>query len=147
MEAGQPPRPTLVVERFINIWPRETCGNPLVDSALRGTYWKLVRLSDAPVRVTAKQREPHLIFANTDLRLSGSGGCNRVTGGFEVDGDTLRLRGMAGTMMACPIGMDQEQRFLQSMTTVERYRIRGSHLELLNAAGVVVARFEAVALR
>jgi uncharacterized lipoprotein YbaY/heat shock protein HslJ len=147
MEASQPPRPTLVVERFINIWPRETCGNPLVDSALRGTYWKLVRLSDAPVRVTEKQREPHLIFANTDLRLSGSGGCNRVTGGFEVDGDTLRLRGMAGTMMACPTGMDQEQRFLQAMTTVERYRIRGSHLELLDAAGAVVARFEAMALR
>jgi heat shock protein HslJ len=147
METTQPPRPTLVVERFVNIWPRETCGNPLVDSPLRGTYWKLVRLSDATVRVAEKQREPHLIFANTELRLSGSGGCNRVTGSFEVDGDKLRLRGMAGTMMACPAGMEQERHFLQAMTTVERYRIRGSHLELLEAAGTVVARFEAVALR
>jgi heat shock protein HslJ len=146
MEASQPPRPSLIVERFINVWPRETCGNPLVDSPLRGTYWKLVRLSDAPVRAAEKQREPHLIFANSELRLSGSGGCNRVTGGFEVDGDTLRLRGMAGTMMACPTGMDQEQRFLQAMTTVERHRIRGNYLELLDAAGAVVARLEAVTL-
>jgi copper homeostasis protein (lipoprotein) len=48
MEAGRPPRLSLVVERFINIWPRERCGNPLVDSPLRGTYWKLVRLSETP---------------------------------------------------------------------------------------------------
>lgn len=54
---------------------------------------------------------------------------------------------MAGTMMACPTGMEQEQRFLQSIERVERYRISGSHLEMLDAAGAVIARFEAVALR
>jgi copper homeostasis protein (lipoprotein) len=32
MEANRPPRLSLVVERFINIWPRESCGNPPVDS-------------------------------------------------------------------------------------------------------------------
>jgi heat shock protein HslJ len=136
-----------VVERFINIWPRESCGNPLVDSPLRGSYWKLVRLSETPVQVAEKQREPHLIFANYEPRISGSGGCNRLTGSFELDGDKLRLRGMAGTMMACPTGMEQEQRFLQSIEKVERYRISGSHLEMLDATGAVIARFEAVALR
>jgi len=147
MEVNQPPRPNVVVERFINIWPRETCGNPLVDSPLRGTYWKLVRLNEAPVRVAETQREPHLIFANYEPRVSGSGGCNRVTGSFELDGDKLHLGRMAGTMMACVDGMEQEQRFLQSLEKVERYRISGSHLEMLGAAGTVIARFEAVALR
>ena len=147
MEANLPPQQSLVVERFINIWPLETCGNPLVDSPLRGTYWKLVRLSDTPVRVAEKQREPHLIFANYEPRLSGNGGCNRLTGGFELDGEKLRLRGTAGTMMACPADMEQEQRLLQSLDKVERYRIRGSHLDMLDGAGEVIARFEAVALR
>jgi putative lipoprotein len=50
------------------------------------------------------------------------GGCNRVMGSFELDGDKLRLRGMAGTMMACVAGMEQEQRFLKSLEKVERYR-------------------------
>jgi heat shock protein HslJ len=54
---------------------------------------------------------------------------------------------MAGTMMACPTGMEQEQRFLQAIEKVESYRIRGSHLEMLDAAGAVIARLEAVALR
>lgn len=147
MEANQPPRLSLVVERFINIWPRESCGNPQVDSPLRGTYWKLVRLGEMPVQMAEKQREPHLIFANFEPRISGSGGCNRVTGSFELDGDKLRLRRMAGTMMACLAGMEQEQRFLQSIGKVERYRISGSHLEMLDAGGAVIARFEAVALR
>jgi copper homeostasis protein (lipoprotein) len=147
MEANRPSQLSLVVERFVNIWPRETCGNPLVDSPLRGTYWKLVRLSETAVQAAEKQREPHLIFANDEPRVSGSGGCDSVTGNFELDGERLRLRGMAGTMMACLAGMEQEQRFLQSMENVERYRIRGSHLEMLDSAGAVIARFEAVALR
>jgi heat shock protein HslJ len=54
---------------------------------------------------------------------------------------------MAGTMMACPTGMEQERRFLESIGKAERYRISGSHLDMLDAAGGVIARFEAVALR
>lgn len=49
--------------------------------------------------------------------------------------------------MACPSGMEQEQRFLHSMENVERYRISGSHLDMLDAAGTLIARFEAVDLR
>jgi heat shock protein HslJ len=49
--------------------------------------------------------------------------------------------------MACSTGMEQEQRFLQSLEKVERYRISGSHLEMLDATAVVIARFEAVASR
>jgi copper homeostasis protein (lipoprotein) len=67
MEANRPPRLSLVVERFINIWPRESCGNPLVDSPLRGTYWKLVRLSETPVQAAEKQREPPLVMEIYDL--------------------------------------------------------------------------------
>jgi uncharacterized lipoprotein YbaY/heat shock protein HslJ/uncharacterized lipoprotein NlpE involved in copper resistance len=146
-EEGQPARATLVLERFIGAWPRESCGNALAESPLRGTYWKLVRLGDHAVMAAAKQREAHLILANDVFRVSGSAGCNRVTGTFELDGDRLRFGQTAGTMMACPEGMEQEKRFLATLAQVERYRIRGSHLELLDADGVARARFEAVALK
>ena len=147
MEESQAPKSTLIVNRFENIFPRETCGQPLSDSPLRGTYWKLVRLNGEPVQAPDKRQEAHLIFAADELRLSGSSGCNRVMGSFKVDGDKLRLGQMAGTMMACLSGMDLEQHFLKTLNKVERYRISGSHLEMLDAAGTVVARFEAVALR
>lgn len=141
------PRPHLVVKRFIGTWPRETCGNTLADSPLRNTYWKLVRLEGAPVPVAEGQTEPHLILASDELRVSGSGGCNRVMGSFELDGDRIRFNQVASTMMACADGMDIEQRFLKSLESVERLRISGSHLDVLDAGGAVVARFEAVTLR
>lgn len=146
IETGRPPQTTLVVERFIAVWPSESCGNTLADSPLRGTYWKLVRLGGEPVAAAAKQREAHLVFSADAFRVAGSGGCNRLTGGFELDGDRLRFGRMASTRMSCPDNMDQEKRFLDALVHVERYRIRGSHLELLDAAGTVYARFEAVAL-
>lgn len=45
MQESQPPQATLIVERYLNVWPRESCGQPLADSPLRGTYWKPVRLN------------------------------------------------------------------------------------------------------
>lgn len=147
MEAGAPPRPTLVVQRFIAVRPGESCDPSQAESPLRGTYWKLLELGGKPVEVGEKQREPHLILAADQAHVSGSGGCNRVMGGFELEGDRLRFGQIAGTLMACPTGMEQEQEFLKSLAKVERYRISGNRLELLDAAGAPVARFEAVALR
>lgn len=125
----------------------ESCGSSLAESPLRGTYWKLVRLEGNPVAAAEKQREAHLVFAIDALRVAGSAGCNRVAGGFELEGDGLRFSQMATTMMSCPDGMDQERRFLEALERVEHYRIRGSRLELLDGTGAVIAGFDAVALK
>lgn len=146
-EEGRAPLATLVVERFVSVRPRETCGTPLADSPLRGTYWKLVRLGQEPVAAAEGQREASLVFDTEEPRVAGSGGCNRINGGFELEGEQLRFGRMAATRMACPDGMDLEQRFLTALGQVQGHRIAGSHLELLDAAGNVAARFEAVALR
>jgi heat shock protein HslJ len=50
-------------------------------------------------------------------------------------------------MIACPEGMQQEKRFLDALEQADQYRIRGSHLDLLDARGATIARFEAVALK
>ena len=147
MEQSHPAQTTLVVEHFIAVRPREHCDNALADSPLRGTYWRLVRLGDDAVTVATQQREAHLVFAAEGSRVAGNGGCNRVFGSFELEGDRLRFSQMGATRMACPDGMGQEQRFLAALAQAERYRIDGSHLELLDATGAVVTRFEAVALK
>lgn len=113
---------------------------------LRGTDWKLVQLEGKPVEAADRQREPHLLFATETQRVSGSGGCNRIMGGFDLDGDTLHLPQMARTMMACLSGMERENRFLQSLGKVARYRIGDGHLEMLDTSGTVLMRFEAVPL-
>ena len=141
-EESLPPLDTLVVERFISLSPQGSCDRLAAHLPLRGTYWKLVRLGDAPVENIAGQAGPQLVFASDALQVSGSGGCNRITGGFTLKGDRLHFGHLAVTMMACVTGMEQEQRFLMSLNHVQRYRISGQQLQLLDDSGTVLATFE-----
>lgn len=117
------------------------------DALLRNTYWKLTYLGDTPSQTTARLQEAHLIFAAHELRVSGSSGCNRIMGGFRLDGDNLHVSQMVATRMACLDGMEQEQLFLKSLNDVAHYRIKGDQLELLDRSGKIIARFVAMALR
>src|SRR5262245_10206829 len=114
---------------------------------LENTYWKLTHLGDAPVTSAEPQRQAHFILNPSDKRVSGSGGCNRFTGGYELNGDRLTFKQMAGTMMACAEGMDTEQKFLGALQHVTRSSINKKQLDLMDASGSVIARFEAVHLR
>jgi copper homeostasis protein (lipoprotein) len=136
-------QPTLVVERFIGIWPGETCGARFATEPLENTYWKLTRLGDAPVTVASQQREPHFILTPESRRVGGSGGCNRLTGSYELHGDQLAFGQMASTRMACLEGNDTEQAFLETLRQVHKWKITGQYLELFDTAGNLVARFEA----
>ena len=134
---------TLVVERFINATPGEICGAQFARADLVNTYWKLTRLRNDAVIVGDKQREPHLVLRSQDRRLSGSGGCNRLMGSYELDGDKLTFGKMAATRMACLDSMDIEQSFLDALAQVKTWKIVGEHLELFDAGGNLLARFEA----
>lgn len=110
---------------------------------LRGTYWKLVELGGSPVAaVEDRRREPGITFAVDEDRVSGSGGCNRFSGGFTLDGEKLTFAPLAATKMACLNGGEIEGGYLLALAGVAGYRIDGTKLELLDAAGGLVARFE-----
>ena len=147
MEQGAPPRHHLVVERFIGFFPGETCGRPGATEQLPGTYWRLTRLEGKPIILAEQQREPSLVFQSGQKRLTGFAGCNRLTGGYEINGDQLGFRGVVSTRMACTQGMDTETAFLQALGKVRGWKIAGQHLELYDESGNQVARFEARALR
>jgi len=56
MEESLPPQDTLVVERFISLSPQGSCDRASGNRPLRGTYWKPLRLGEAPVEVSASKR-------------------------------------------------------------------------------------------
>jgi copper homeostasis protein (lipoprotein) len=132
----------LVPLRFIGVWPGETCGARFDTAPLENSYWKLTRLGDGPVRVGARQREPHLILRPDTARLAGFGGCNRLLGGYRVDGERIELSPVASTMMACPEGMDTEQALVDTLERATSWGIVGEHLELFDADGGRLAGFE-----
>jgi len=110
--------------------------------SLESTYWKLTQLGDDAVTVASQQPEPHLILNSVTGRATGSGGCNRMTGSYQLSGDRLSLGQMASTMMACVEGMETEQAFMKTLGQVSGWSITGRQLELKDAAGQVLARFE-----
>jgi copper homeostasis protein (lipoprotein) len=141
--------PTLVVHRLIGVSPGENCGTRLATAGLFDTYWVLTALNGKPVTVAAKPvpREPSLVLHTEQQRVAGSTGCNRLSGSYTLKGNELSFGTLAGTMMACVEGMEMETAFLEALAQVRRWRIAGIHLELMDAGGAVLARFESRPLR
>ena len=129
-------------ERFVGLWPGETCGPRHSEASLENTYWKLTRLGGRPVETGAGGREISLTLAAKDRRAYGFGGCNRFSGAYELDGKRLVFRQVAATRMACAEGMDREAAFLQALESTASWKIAGEHLELYDAGGAVLLRFE-----
>jgi heat shock protein HslJ len=117
--------------------------HPKAAASLENTHWQLVRLGNMPVMTDSQRQQPYLTFDAKSLRMTGSGGCNRLTGSYKRNGDQLTFGQIASTRMACVQGMETENAFLQALQHVTTWKIAGNQLELLDAAGNLVARFEA----
>ena len=79
-------------------------------------------------------------------RVAGGSGCNRYTGGYAVDGESLTIApGLVTTMMACPEAqMAVERAFLGRLAQVTAFVVDGSRLTLVDAAGAGLLVFEHV---
>jgi heat shock protein HslJ len=122
------------------VTPSKPSGSQALALDLEKTYWKLTQLSGAPV--SGAQTEPNLVLDPTTRRVGGSGGCNQFSGGYQLDGDRIRMSQTVSTMMACAKGLDTEKAFLEALDRARQWRITGQELELLDSSGKVVARFE-----
>jgi len=112
--------------------------------SLENTNWKLTDLGDAPVNSASQEQEAYFVLNSETHRVSGSGGCNRLMGSYELTGDHLTFNQMASTMMACTKGMDTEKKFLDALGLVKTWKISGQQLLLSGSDGKVIARFSAV---
>lgn len=115
---------------------------PQAAAALENTYWKLMRIGTQPAVVYDFKREPHFVLHPPDGRVAGSGGCNRLVGSYSIDDNRISFGQVAGTMMACPQGMEQEQAFHQALISAVRWEITGETLQLFDADGASVAVIE-----
>lgn len=129
---GSPTSVSITLRRF---------GAAQANRPLEATYWKAVELAGKPVPALAANREAHLLF-QAGGRVSGSDGCNRITGGYELKGDSIRFGQMAGTQMACVDTAGLEQAFRAALKSASRLTIAGDRLELFDESGTRVAAFE-----
>ena len=145
MEGGV--RPTVVVDRFSNVWPTLSCVRARADANLRNTYWRIAQLDDLQIVATAGAREPHIILRAGEDAFAATVGCNQVLGGVAQVGQSLTLSPGPMTMMACPPPLDAyEKRLVHVLQRVAGYAITGPTMELRDAEGAVIAQLEAVYL-
>ncbi len=154
-EPGRGPDRTLVVERFVGVHPGKGCPQapqtpparaPLARPELRGTLWRLQALQDGntPTLLKPPGKAAELQLAADSERVSGSGGCNRLMGGFQLGGEQLRFSRLASTQMACePAAMAFERRFVEALEQVRRWSIDKRNLLLQNEQGRTLLLFTA----
>ena len=61
--------------------------------------WGILNLNGKPVT----EKDANVGFSLKDQRFYGSGGCNRYTASYVVEGGKLTIGSAAATMMACPM--------------------------------------------
>ena len=142
----------LVVERFGGARPGESCSaegqipaaeETRAEVPLENTHWTLTRVGDTGVDVGSAEREPHIVLHSTTHRVSGAAGCNQLLGSYKLDDTDLTFGTMATSRMACPSAMQVERRFLAALRATRSARVRGDNLDLLDANGRLLARFQA----
>jgi len=118
--------------------PEETgAGGATEPPSLTGTDWTLMTLDGETVAPLSDGRRPGLRFEAG--RVHGFAGCNRLTGGYRSEGAEIGFSQLAMTRMACPEGMDIEQRFSGALERTTRYNVEEDRLILRDANAEIVA--------
>lgn len=104
-----------------------------LQQGLLGVRWRVKELLGSPLGPAAGgARAPHLEFEAAHLRLSGSGGCNRLMGSFALEGQRILFKRVITTMMSCPQGMAQERSLIEALGQVQRWHVEDRILMLMN---------------
>ncbi len=144
-----PPRPTLVVTRFVGVWPGENCERNRADAGLANSYWKIETLGGETMTPVEGRREGSLVLHEPGFRAAATVGCNRMVASWRSEGrGALAFGRFASTMMACPPPLDARERALADILARTRaFAIAGPILELYDETHAPLAVFRSVALR
>lgn len=104
---------------------------------LAGSMWRPVPLSG----YAGTDDQPVFLEFSSAGVVSGYAGCNRFTGSYRQNGDTLVFGPLATTRKACaPDVMEREAWLLKALKTVRRIAVTPSELSLKTLKKVVLLR-------
>jgi putative lipoprotein len=108
-------------------------------ASLDGSSWTLVEGMDVTI-----PDDVAMTIAFEAGRASGSGGCNRFTGSYEQDGESISLGRVASTRMACDEEvMSAERAYLSALESVTLWSATGGVLVLSDNSDQALLRYEA----
>jgi heat shock protein HslJ len=87
-------------------------------------------VQSAPMGVDAS------VSFHPDLTVEGFGGCNRFSGAYTVDGDTIAIGPLLSTLMSCGDEVDTfEGRLLTALQAATTWSVEGAILDLRDDTG------------
>ena len=111
------------------------------ETPLTGTVWQLVNFGDpeAPTDLEEGTAITAVFSPETDTTgtLGGNATCNNYTTGYTLDGNNISVGMIAGTLMMCPVGADQETAYLAALQSAQTYEIVGPNLQIGYDGGVL----------
>jgi heat shock protein HslJ len=140
--------PTMVVRRFVGLWPDQTCERAMSHASLAPQYWRIVSLRGAAVAAAVNGPEPSLILRGDAGGYVATAGCERLKGDYRTDGTQIAFQPPATHPGHCTAELQLRQAsLLAALATARSWKIQGQVLELFDAAGGPIALLEAVYLR
>ena len=106
---------------------------------LEGTFWQAIVVGDREVSLFALPG-PYLVFEQTG-RVTGSDGCNRLAGNFDVNDDVVTFARIETTHMTCVGVHDLQRMFDRALIDARRLVIVGNQLHLFDASNRPLAIF------
>jgi heat shock protein HslJ len=104
---------------------------------LAGSEWRPTEIDGVEIAEDAGI----FIQFGAEGKVQGSGGCNRFTGKYEVDGDTIALGPLATTRMLCPDPVQQnEDRLFAGLARATKFAREGIDLTLKDDEDAVVVQ-------
>ena len=107
---------------------------------LGGDEWKLVSVKAADsdeLIIPSPDRLPTLTFDIEKNTISGSAGCNRVMGPYELKGSSLKFGNIASSMMMCIEHMNLESAVLKALNEINTYKVKNGQLILMKESKVL----------
>jgi heat shock protein HslJ len=121
---------------------------PSNPTSVTGTDWQLTHVGDTPAQPREQAGRPWIRLDPSDKRrVTGNTGVNLLSGTYELSGGAIKFGPMITTKRAGASElMQQESRFLKALESAVTAHLEGNKMELRDAAGATVARFEAVVI-
>lgn len=104
--------------------------------------WNLTELNGKPIATPGRDTAYLLFYPGQVSRVSGSTGCNSLTGTFELSTEhKIKFSPLITTKMACP--GNAESQFLTALEQANNWNIINNQL-LLNNGKILVAKLQGV---
>lgn len=110
---------------------------------LDGTRWELVAF-ESETRAPSIPEQPRLFITFNRGELNLQGGCNAVSGNYQIENNRITITFVEATLVDCSDSMpginDVEDSFSNAMPTFESYTIEGDQLLIRYADGELLFR-------